>query len=258
MTDSIIEVSDGFWNIRGAFKIAGVIDIGTQASLVRLGSGNFVLLDSYTLDQDQLDEITGIIGDAPIEAIINLHPFHTVHVEAMHQQFPSASLYGTARHIELFSQLPWESQRVESPEFHERYGDDFEFSVPRGVDFISSNDNIHFSSVLALHRASGTLHVDDTVMFIVMPLALRLAGLKTRLAFHPTLASALEKRAGAAAEFREWAEQAFDGWHSVVNLCAAHSSTLLAPQGRAAVHLQMGKALKRCSAKLAQHEKRYG
>ena len=119
MTDSIIEVSEDFWNIRGSFKIAGVIDIGTQASLVRLASGNFVMLDSYALDQDQLDAVAGIVGDAHVEAIINLHPFHTVHVEAMQRQFDSARLYGTARHIELFPQLPWETERVESPEFQQ-------------------------------------------------------------------------------------------------------------------------------------------
>ena len=39
MSGQFIRVSEGFWNIRGSFKIAGVIDVGTQASLVRLTSG---------------------------------------------------------------------------------------------------------------------------------------------------------------------------------------------------------------------------
>ena len=35
MRPHIIKVSEHFWNIRGSFKIGGLIDIGTQASLVR-------------------------------------------------------------------------------------------------------------------------------------------------------------------------------------------------------------------------------
>ena len=35
-----------------------------------------------------------------------------------------------------------------------------------GVDFISDREVIHFSSVLALHRNSNTLHVDDTLMVV--------------------------------------------------------------------------------------------
>jgi hypothetical protein len=61
MSGQFIRVSEGFWNIRGSFKIAGVIDVGTQASLVRLTSGKFVLLDSYTLSgavKRQVNELT--------------------------------------------------------------------------------------------------------------------------------------------------------------------------------------------------------
>jgi hypothetical protein len=42
--------------------------------------------------------------------------------------------------------------RTEDPELHAQFAEDFEFSVPRGVDFISANENVHFSSVLVLHR----------------------------------------------------------------------------------------------------------
>lgn len=46
MADRIVEISEDFWNIRGSFKIGGLLDIGTQASLARLGDGRYVLLDS--------------------------------------------------------------------------------------------------------------------------------------------------------------------------------------------------------------------
>lgn len=42
MTDKIIDLGSGFWNIRGSFKLGGFIDIGTQCSLVQLESGKFI------------------------------------------------------------------------------------------------------------------------------------------------------------------------------------------------------------------------
>ena len=50
MTDQLIKIADGFWNIRGSFKLEGLIELGTQASLVHLRSGDFVMLDSYALE----------------------------------------------------------------------------------------------------------------------------------------------------------------------------------------------------------------
>ena len=154
MADKIVQVAEDFWNIRGSFRIGGVVDIGTQASLVRLASGNFVLLDSYAMSGALRHEIVVILDEGgEIEAILNLHPFHTVHVERMHELFPEARLYGTQRHLDRFPELPWEEVRSEDQELHDWYSDDFDFTIPRGVDFISANEIVHFSSVLAYHRA---------------------------------------------------------------------------------------------------------
>ena len=57
MSGPVIHVGEGFWNIRGSYKIGGVIDVGTQSSLARLASGNFVLLDSYTFKQETLAKV---------------------------------------------------------------------------------------------------------------------------------------------------------------------------------------------------------
>ena len=38
--------SVNFLNIRGSFKVGGLLDIGTQCSLVRRANGRFVFLDS--------------------------------------------------------------------------------------------------------------------------------------------------------------------------------------------------------------------
>lgn len=260
MKEEIIEVSKDFWNIRGSFKIGGLVDIKTHASLVRLASGNFVFLDAYSLSSAARQRIDDIVNDdGEIEAVLHLHPFHTVHVERMHDLYPQARLYGTVRHRERFPDLPWSPEHTEDPDLHAMYSQDFAFSIPSGVDFVSSNENIHFSSVLAMHRASRTIHVDDTLMYIKFPPLLRMIGKRDSLGFHPTLSRALEKRAGAAADFRYWANSLIDDWQDAENLCAAHTAPLLAGANRGAtISRRMAKALQRCDSKLAAHEKRYG
>jgi hypothetical protein len=258
MRPHIIQVADGFWNIRGSFKIGGLVDIGTQASLVRQSNGRFVLLDSYTLSGDIEREVLALTdGGKSIEAILNLHPFHTVHVRKTHEQFPQARLYGTARHLSRFPELPWQEERVEDSALHAMFAEDFEFSVPRGVDFISSNENVHFSSVLALHRASKTIHVDDTIMYIRLPKAARLLGRTDSMSFHPTLGKALEKRAGAARDFRQWAEELAQSWGQAENLCAAHTATLLARKNQgASIQERLIRALGKVSRTLDAHERK--
>ncbi len=260
MKEDIIEVSGDFWNIRGSFKIGGVVDIKTHASLVRRANGNFVFLDSYSLGSKARAQVADIVGrDGVIEAILNVHPFHTVHVAKMHELYPKARLYGTARHLALFPDLPWETAHTEDNELHKLYEDDFAFSVPAGVDFISANEKIHFSSVLVKHNASRTIHVDDTFMYVEFPRALRLFGIRDSLSFHPTLSMALEKRAGAAADFRAWAGTLIADWQDAENLCAAHTGLLLARDNTgASISRRMQKALRKCEPKLRIHELRYG
>jgi hypothetical protein len=260
MADRIIEVADGCWNIRGSFKVAGVLDVGTQCSLVRLQSGEFVLLDAYTLKgrvKRQVDELTN--GGADIKAILNLHPFHTLHVLAMHKAYPGAFLYGTPRHFMKFPELPWQPQGTQQAAIHKLFGADFEFSVPAGVDFISGDEKVHFSSVLAYHPASKTIHSDDTLMYLELPWLARALGLGDSVSFHPTLARALQKRPGAAAEFRQWANNMIDKWQAAENLCAAHTAALLARENTGApLHERMLSALEKVEKTLAQHEAEFG
>jgi hypothetical protein len=260
MRPHIIQVADDFWNIRGSFKIGRVIDIGTQASLVRRGNGRFVFLDSYALsDEVEREALELTNGGKDVEAIVNVHPFHTVFARKMHERFPHAKLYGTARHVSRLSELPWEELRTEDPELHAMFSDDFDFTVPRGVDFISANENVHFSSVLVLHRASKTIHVDDTLMYVRLPPMVRPFGLTDAMSFHPTLGKALEKRAGAARDFRDWAEELTERWQDAENLCAAHTAALTAPKNRgASIHARLVKALARVAGALATHERKFG
>lgn len=260
MKSQLIKVADDFWNLRGSFRIAGLVDIGTHISLVKCSNGKFVFLDSYTVSDQQAEEIEAITGGSKnIEAILNLHPFHTVHVRAMHQRYPKAKLYGTARHRHKHDDLPWQKLHCEDSKLHDKYADDLDFSIPRGVDFISANENVHFSSVLAYHRASKTIHSDDTLMFVRLPLPMRWLGIGDSLSWHPTLSQALEKRPGAAAEFRAWAEELIENWGDAQNLCAAHTAPLLARRNRgASIEERIRKALDKIRGKLDGHERRYG
>ncbi|MEM7138436.1 MAG: hypothetical protein AAF500_17785 [Myxococcota bacterium] len=257
MADRVLQISDGFWNVRGSFKIGGVVDIGTHASLVRRANGKFVWLDAYTLTGDTAREIDALTdGGSAIEAILNLHPFHTVHVRRAHERYPHAKLYGTARHQSKYPELPWESPRTEDAECHALFEEDFAFSVPRGVDFISHNENIHFSSVLAMHKPSNTLHVDDTLMCIKLP---KLLGGAHRVSFHPTLAKALERRAGACADFRAWAKELCDQWEGAAHLCAAHTAALTPGRnGGEPIRVRIERALQKADKTLRAHEAKHG
>lgn len=256
----IIRVADGFWNVRGSYKIGGILDVGTHVSLVRRESGKFVFLDSYTLTEPvrrQVDEITA--GGSAVEAILNVHPFHTVHVAQMHARYPHARLYGTSRHRARFPDLPWQAQLVEDPVLHEAFAADFDFSVPRGVDLVSADENVHFSSVLVRHRASRTLHVDDTLMYLRLPGLLRLLGWKDVTSFHLTLAKALQRRPGAAQEFREWAREIAERWQDTENLCAAHAAPLLGRDNTGApIRERILAALGKVEKTLRAHERSYG
>lgn len=255
----MIEVADGFWNIRGSYKIAGLYDLGTHASLVRRASGKLVLLDACAIEGDArrwLAEQTREGED--LEAILHLHPFHTLHVRSVHEAFPRAKLYGTARHHAKLADLPWEPLLTEDAALHKQFRDDLGFSVPRGVDFVPKDENLHFSSVLAFHGASKTLHVDDTLIYKHLPWPIRLFKADmTRL--HPTLGKVLEHRKGAVADFRAWASELIELTRDVKNLCAAHSTVLLATTNPgASIVARVEAAVRDAEGKLVAHERTYG
>ncbi|MGB0920760.1 MAG: hypothetical protein ACPG06_08425 [Alphaproteobacteria bacterium] len=261
MSDKLHQLADNFWSIRGAFRIAGVVNIGTHASLIRLGTGRFVFLDAYTLKGRVCKQVMALTEEGTlVDAILNLHPFHTVHCEQMHKDFPAAKLYGSTRHKSKFPNLPWDATSIDNPALAELFSGDFEFSIPQGVDFISANENIHFSSVLAYHTPSQTIHADDTFMFVPLPKPikgpLKMLGAPSRIGFHPTLAQALEKRPGAAQDFRDWALALAENWGDATNLCAAHMGNYKAAKP-GEIGNQIKGALKRVERTLASHEKKH-
>lgn len=224
MAHSMVNLGQGFWNIRGVFKVGGLLDVGTHCSLLQLANNRFIFLDSYELSAKVRDQVMALTqqGQA-VEAILNLHPFHTLHCAAMARDFPRATLYGSARHQEKLPQLPWSPDRVESAVVAARYPE-LEFSLPQGIEYISARPGVHAGSLLAYHPASQSLHVDDT--FAAPPQGGVLEKFLPEIFISPATRWALTAEANAADTYCQWVQQLADQWQDTHNFCAAHSGLL--------------------------------
>ncbi|MEN3973450.1 hypothetical protein WJS89_12300 [Sphingomicrobium sp. XHP0235] len=251
-----MRLSENFWNFRGSFKVAKVIEIGTHMSLVRRPNGKFLVLDSYDLDGEQREQLLRLTdGGAAVEAILNVHPFHTVFCRAAHRMLPNARLLGTRRHLDEVADLPWEDRLLEDPATQAEFSDSLDFSVPDGVDLVTEDPNVHAGSVLVRHRESGIVHVDDTLNVIAAPGLLGRLLPQSSLKFHPMLGKALEDRPGAAADFEHWARSLADDWSDTRIVCAAHSDVRrLGPMGW---RKEILKALKGVGKTLDKHRERF-
>lgn len=250
------QLAENFWNVRGSFKFARIIDIGTQMSLVRSRSGGFILIDSYSItgpDRDALLRLTG--NGAEIDTIINIHLFHTLHCASAHELAPHARLYGSRRHREQAPELPWENDVIENVATQRQFTE-LDFSVPSGIDLVTGDDSVHAASVLVRHRESGIVHVDDTLMVLAAPGLLAPVLPQSRLRFHPMLAKALQQRRGAAADLTEWARDLAHEWSATPIVCAAHSAVRYLPSG--GWREEMTHALSAVGKTLDHHRARHG
>jgi len=226
------QLADTFWNFRGSFKIGGLLDVGTQMSLIRRANGRFLLLDSYDVEDDDRKKLLRVTDRGrAIDAIINVHPFHTLHCKAMHELAPQARLIGTRRHREHQPDLPWDGGMIEDAQTQNEFSDDLEFSGPNGIDLVTDDSNVHAGSVLARHKSSGIVHVDDTLNVLAAPGILKRYLPQSQLKFHPALSKALQKRRGAADDFAAWARDLSSHWADTRIVCAAHSAVRRLPPG---------------------------
>lgn len=256
MTDRLIDLGNGFWNIRGTLRIGGLVNVGTHCSLVRLSSGRFLFLDSYGFGADIAGQVMALTDEGrAVQAILNLHPFHTLHCKTMHDMFPQALLFGSDRHRRKWPDLPWQADAVESPQVAARFAD-LRFSLPDGIDYICQNERVHAGSLLAWHLSSGSLHVDDTLNILPIPGLLRRLMRLPRVSFHPTIGQALQDRRGAAQDFRDWALRIAEELRDTRTICAAHSATLAIKPGSFPDHIR--KALARAEPALKRAEAKRG
>ena len=250
------KLADTFWNIRGTFRVVG-INIGTHMSVVKRGNGRFVIIDGCDLDDAQRAELLALTGNGEkVDAVMHVHPFHTMYVQDMHTLFPSATLYGTARHREKAPALPWAEAPIETWDDEHPLADLFNLSVPEGLDFVSADERVHVASVLVRHRQSGIVHVDDT--FNVMAASGTLGKIlpQSSLRMHPMLSRALSQSPGSADAFAGWARWLASAWSKTSIVCAAHSAVRELPAG--GFKKEVEDALAKVSGVLDGHRKRYG
>lgn len=251
------QLSDTFWNIRGVHRVGGVLDIGTQMSLARRADGRFVVIDGCALDDAQRDALLALTGNGErVAAVVHVHPFHTLHVEATRRLFPDATLYGTARHRRRLSSLPWTGPPVEAWGEDHPLVDVFDLSVPDGVDFVCADERVHVASVLVRHRSDGIVHVDDTLNVLAAPGLLRPLLPQSSLRMHPMLSRALKPEAGAADAYAAWARMLASRWSGTRIVCAAHSAVRELGDGGFA--REMASALRRVTRTLDGHRARHG
>ncbi|PXW77534.1 hypothetical protein C7451_10427 [Blastomonas natatoria] len=251
------QLHQDYWNFRGSFKIARIVDIGTHMSLVRRGNGRFLALDSYELDDDDRARLLELTDNGRlVDAILNVHPFHTLHCPALADTLPGVRLIGTRRHLAQLPGLNWDERVIEDASTQAEFADDLSFSIPAGVDFISDDEKVHVASVLVRHRASGIVHVDDTINVLAPPELLSAILPEQKLRFHPMLAKALEQRSGAADDYARWAESLSREWSDTPFVCAAHSTVRELPPG--GWQAEILAALDDVESTLAKHRAAHG
>ena len=102
-----------------------------------------------------------------VDAIINVHPFHTVFCKAVHEMLPDARLIGTQRHHDEQPDLPWEASLIEDTGTQADFADTLEFSIPDGIALVTDDPDQsgigqHFVNRFTKHRVKR-VDVDDGI-----------------------------------------------------------------------------------------------
>ncbi len=220
MTDKIYDLGAGFWNVRGSFLKDGVTDMGGQCSLIKLESGRFIFLDSYALTGDIREQVMALTNDGKdVEAVLNVHPYHTVQCAQMAKDFPQATFYGSERHRKQVPEVQWSDDLVESDTVAQRYPE-LEFAVPEGMYYIAPEESVHTGSLLVYHPASRSLHVDDT---FEMPPSKLVNMVQLKINFQMTTKQALKDEPNAGKTYCDWVAGLAHKWRDTSNFCVAHS-----------------------------------
>jgi len=224
-----VEPGSGFYNIRSGFKLfKGLVNIGTQMSLVRLENGNFIALSTVPLDDQLKKEIDDLTEDGQLLiAVIATHPFHTLAFHGFYEAYPKALYIGTPRHVRNIKTIPWHNLDVTSEEIQKYWEPEISMRIPAGSEFTAPVPEMsnHFNSVWVYHKASKTIHIDDTVMYFSHPgQILKLVGKKhNQMEFHMSMSGpGLYPAPDAPAIFKQWVKDIIEDW-DFDNLCCAHT-----------------------------------
>lgn len=219
-----------FWNANQDMYVGYVLDIRTQMNIIQLESGKFLVLDTISLTPDlksDIDQLTNY--GKSIEAVIATHPFHTLHFPKFFDAYPTATYYGTPRHIKNQKQIKWAGD-VSTEDVQRKWNPEVEMAIPEGTEFVDPPESNHFASMFVYHRASKTLHVDDTVMFMENPgCLLRCLGFpQDSMNFHVTLKwNGLNPTANAGYQFKNFIQRkVIDAW-DFDNIVTAHAGNMI-------------------------------
>lgn len=110
-----------------------MVEIGTHMSIVQLRNGNFLVIDTVVINDElkrDIDELTH--NGTKIEAVIAVHPFHTLAWTAFYKMYPHAKYYGTPRHLRKLTEIQWAGQLDDSNGFLSKWTPDVELRIPAG------------------------------------------------------------------------------------------------------------------------------
>lgn len=124
----------GFWNIRVPFRMVGV-EIGTHMSIIQLRNGKFLIVDTVAMNDKLVHEFNELTHNGTkIEAVIAVHPFHTLAYSSFHDLYPDAKYYGTPRHLWKLTQIIWAGQldADENKALLSKWAPEVELRIPAG------------------------------------------------------------------------------------------------------------------------------
>jgi hypothetical protein len=224
------QIGPGFWNIQQPLMMGYVLDIRTHMNIVRLSSGRFLILDTVQVSPALKAEIDQLTDNGKlIEAVVATHPFHTLFFPAFHAMYPHVAYYGTPRHIKRQKGINWAGD-ISQEENLNRWAPDVEMSLPAGAEFVNPTEGNHFAGVFVFHRASKTVHIDDTIMYVERASCLlSCACVRTgSMSFHLSFTKdGLNETASAPNEFKAWLqEKVLDAW-DFDNICTAHMGNMI-------------------------------
>eukprot|EP01117_Protostelium_nocturnum_P009561 TRINITY_DN340_c0_g1_i1.p1 TRINITY_DN340_c0_g1~~TRINITY_DN340_c0_g1_i1.p1 ORF type:complete len:258 (-),score=57.16 TRINITY_DN340_c0_g1_i1:57-830(-) len=163
------EVAPGFYNLRTDYRVMLVLNVETHMSVLKLDNGKVLIVDAAPLDESGISQLHSLTGNgANVEAVVHTHPFHTGSIEQLNQIYPNAPLYGCPRHVANFPQLKW-AGTLENEAVRKLWEPEVEIRIPQGCEFVAPKESDHFATAFVFHKKSRTIHVDDTLMYILNP-----------------------------------------------------------------------------------------
>lgn len=110
------------------------VDIGTHMSIIQLRNGRFLIVDTVAMNDNLIyafNELTH--NGTKIEAVVAVHPFHTLAYSAFHKLYPDVKYYGTPRHLRKLTEIKWAGQLDDTNGLLSTWAPEVELRIPAGI-----------------------------------------------------------------------------------------------------------------------------